>query len=87
MRKFLVAESFVVIAKHSYQRMRRDCLELSSVSSLRSRLQSERKRGKISSGPEVTPATSLAQPSKQSTGGVPQRRLAFSLCEILEYVV
>ncbi len=84
MRKFLQAESFVTIAKSSYQSRGRERLESPPVRSSMLSLQVVRKRGKDSSGPDVSPFTSKTQPSsKRSTGGVPGRRLAFTPRETL----
>ncbi len=79
MRKFLAAESFVLASKSSYESRSREGVESSPV---RSTLQSVRKRGKNSSGPDVSLFTTSRQPlSKRSTGGAPGRRLAFEPCE------
>ncbi len=81
LRKFLSSERFVTTAKCSYQSRSREGNELSPVTS-------GRKRGKDSSGPDVSPFTSQSQPSsKRSTGGVAGRRLAFTPRETLMIVV
>ena len=79
----IAAEVFVLASKSSYESRGRECLRSSPVSSTRT-LQGARKRAKNSSGPDVSPFTSNAQPlSKRSMGGAPGRRLAFEPCETL----
>ena len=60
MRKFIAAEVFVLASKSSYESRCRECLRSSPVSSTRT-LQGARKRGKNSSGPDVSRMYSLCQ--------------------------
>ena len=91
MQKFRAAEKFVASVKLCYDSRHVVGPSASSIGLVKSTVYSGRKRVKNTSGPEVSPGTFQSQPlSKRCTGGLPGRRLAFTICKkiiIMRYTV
>ncbi len=87
----LFAEKFVASVKLCYDSRHVVGPSASSIGLVKSTVYSGRKRVKNTSGPEVSPGTFQSQPlSKRCTGGLPGRRLAFTICKkiiIMRYTV